>query len=63
MFGRQAFQLGNQFGVPAQREVCLYALFEGGQPQLLEVRDGRLRERLVGEVVERWATPQPEGLT
>ena len=46
-----------------EREVRVDALLERREPQLLEPRDLRLRERLVGEVGERRATPEREGLT
>ena len=49
--------------MPAEGEIRLDPALERGQAQLLEARDRRLRERLVGEVGERWPAPEREGLT
>ena len=59
----ERLELRQHGGVAAERELRLEALLERGEPQLLEPRDRRLRERLVGEVGERCAAPEPERTT
>jgi hypothetical protein len=44
-------------------QICLDSLFDPAKAELLESRDRALRERLVGEVGERFASPQVERLT
>ena len=58
----QPLELGDQRAVPAEREVRLDALLESGDPQLLELRDVQLQGRLVRDVGERGAAPQPQRL-
>src|SRR6266545_8245352 len=58
MLGYQTLELGHQLGMPAECQVCLDALLQRSQPQLLQLRDRRLRERLVGELVQRRTSPQ-----
>ena len=49
--------------MPAEGEIRFDPALERGQAQLLEARDRRLRERLVGEVGERRPAPERERLT
>ena len=56
------FQLADQLRVAAQRELGLDALLDGGQVKLLKPGDLALRKRLVRELGERRAAPQPERL-
>ena len=58
----ERLELGDEPAVLAERELGLDALLERGEAQLLEPRDRRRRERLVGEVGERRAAPQRERL-
>jgi len=60
MLGDQPLELGHQLGMPAQCQVCLDALLQRSQPQLLQLRDRGLRERLVGELVQRRTSPQSQ---
>jgi hypothetical protein len=46
--------------VTAERQVGLDAVLERGEPEFLEPPRLRLGERLVGEVCERRAAPEPE---
>jgi hypothetical protein len=62
MLGDQPLELGHQLGMPAQCQVCLQALLQRSQSQLLQLRDRGLRERLVGELVQRRTPPQPQRL-
>ena len=56
----ERLQLADQLGVAAEREVGLDALFERRQLQLVQARDLRLCERLVGEVGQGGAPPEGE---
>ncbi len=58
----ERLQLGDELGVPAEREIGLDPLLDDDGPQFLEPRDLRLRERLVDEVGEGWPTPERERL-
>jgi hypothetical protein len=60
MVGDQALELADEVRMASEREVGLDPLFEGTQAQLLQPRDLRLGKRLVGEVVQRRSSPQPE---
>ena len=62
VLGGEPLEPGHRHGVPSEREVGVHGELDGAQPQLLELRDLGLGERLVGEVRERLAAPQPEGL-
>ena len=57
---RERLELGDQPAVLAERQFGLDALLERGEPQLVEPRDRRHGERLVGEVRERRPPPQRE---
>ena len=59
----ERLELADHLRVAAERQVCVDALFERDQAQLVEPRDLLLGERLVGEVRQRWAAPQREPLT
>ena len=61
--GDELLQLSHDVRVPAEGKIGLDPALERGQAQLLEPRDRRLRERLVGEVGKRWPAPEREGLT
>jgi len=56
----QRFELGNDFGMAAERQVGVDAELEGRQTNLLESRDRRLRERLVGQIRQRRTAPERE---
>ena len=60
MLGDEAVQLGGHVVVPAEREIGLDPLLDCREPELLEPRDLALRERVVGEVRQRWAAPDLE---
>jgi hypothetical protein len=55
-------QLGDQLAIASERQIRLHPLLERGQLELLQLRDRRLRERLVGEVRQRRTPPQPQRL-
>ena len=57
VLGHQRLELADHVVVPAEREVRLDAVGEGGEPKLLEPGDRRLGKGLVGEVGERRPTP------
>ncbi len=57
---RQGLQLPGERRMPAAGEVGVEAALQRDQPQIVEPRDLRLRERLVGEVGERRPAPQGE---
>ena len=59
----ERLELADDLDVAAEREVGLEPALEGGQTQLLEACDRRLRERLVGNVGERRTAPEAEGLS
>ncbi len=58
----ERLQLGDELGVPAEREIGLDPLLEHDRAELLEPGDLGLRERLVQEVRERGAAPEAERL-
>ena len=62
MAGDLRLELADQLGAAAQREIGLDPVLERRQPLLLEPRDLRLRERLVGHVGQRRAAPDRERL-
>ena len=62
MFEQQRFELANQLGVPAEREIRLDALLESNLAQLLEACDFRGHEALVREICKRGAPPERERL-
>jgi hypothetical protein len=53
---------GHEFGMAAQCEQRVPPLLAHDQAHLLEARDLRLRERLIAEVGERRAAPEPDRL-
>jgi hypothetical protein len=55
-------QLADQLAVAPERQIRLDPLLQGSKPELLQLRDRWLRERLVGEVRQRRPAPQPERL-
>ena len=59
MLGEQMLELTDQRGVPAGGQVGVDPRLQRGQALLLEARDVRRRERLVGEI-RKWRSP-PEG--
>ena len=58
----EGFELRHELGVAAERKVCVHALLHRCDPQLLEAGDVGLGERLVGEIHERRAAPEGEGV-
>src|SRR5580704_2211216 len=62
MLADERLKLADQPRVLAQRELRLDSLLQSGQPGFLEPRDLWLCERLVREIREGRATPQPERL-
>ena len=59
MLANQSLKLADEFGVEATGEVLFDALFEAGEPELLEPVDLDPGEALVFELGER--RPAPEG--
>jgi hypothetical protein len=53
MLRDQGVELGHQLGVPAEHQVRLDALLDGGEPPLVQARALRLQRALVGEIAER----------
>ena len=60
--GDQLLELGDQFAVPAERQLRLDPLLESGEAQLLQPGDLARGERLVREVGQRRSPPQRERL-
>jgi hypothetical protein len=60
--GGQALELGDDLVVPAECQVGLDSALERRQARLLEAGDLGLGERLVGQVGERGAAPQRQGI-
>ena len=60
MVPHESFELSQHGSVAAERELCVEALLERREPQLLEPRDRGLCERLVREIGERRPSPEPE---
>ena len=56
-------ELADELGVPPEGQVGLDPILERGGALLLEPSDMRLRERLVGQIGERRAAPEAEGVT
>jgi hypothetical protein len=61
--GDERFELGDERSVAAELELCFEQLLPRGGAKLFEAGDLRLRERLEGEVGERWPPPESERLT
>ena len=62
LFADEPLQFGHELRMPAAGEVGLDPLFDSVESKGLEAGDLALREVLVGEVRQRRATPQREGL-
>ena len=60
MAADQLLELGDDLGVPAERQVRVDPLLERVQPLLLEPRDLGAREPVARHVGERRSAPQPE---
>ena len=58
MSANEPFELGDDGCMPAEGEVGVDAIFECRQPLLLESRDLRSSERLLGKVGESGASPE-----
>ena len=56
----QRGQLANNVALAPERKIRVDALLQGAQMQILELRDRRLREGLVGKVGQRRPTPQSQ---
>jgi hypothetical protein len=62
MLGDQGLELADELRVFSEHELGFDPRLERHQPQLLEPRDLGLRERLVGDVVERRTAPERQGV-
>ena len=62
VLGSERLELADELPIPAESEVDLDAQLERGKPDLLEPRDRRLGEALVGDVRERRSPPQRQRL-
>ncbi len=60
--GDESFELADQRRMPARSEIEVDTGLEHRQAALVEPRSGGLRERLVGKVCERGATPERKRL-
>jgi len=58
--GDRRLELRDQLGVPARCEVRVEPCLERREPELFQARDLGLRERLVRQVRERRAAPEPK---
>ena len=58
----EILELADELGVAPDREVGVDAGLDGGEPQPVQAGDVRLGERLVGEVGQRLAAPQRQGV-
>ena len=58
----QRFQLGDELGVSAEREIGVDPVLEGGDMQLVQAPDLVLGEALVGEIRQGKAAPELERL-
>src|SRR5918996_4741518 len=63
MLRNQRLQLAGQLPVHTPAEFGFDAILERSDAELLETRDRRLRERLVGEIGERRTPPQGKPLS
>jgi hypothetical protein len=61
-FGGQLDQLGDPLGVPAEAQIELDALFQGGQPLLDQTRNDVAVQEVAGHVRQRFAVPQRQRL-
>src|SRR5215208_6108006 len=62
MLTHELLQRGDEPAVLAEPELRLDAVLDAGEPQLLEPRDRRRRERLIGQVGEGWPPPERQRL-
>ena len=62
MLGDEPFELADEIGVAAESEVGLDSLLERAETELLQPRCLGFRERLIGELVQRWASPESQGV-
>jgi len=62
MLRHERLQLADQVGVAAECEVGIDARAEADEAQLVEALGRTGRERLVADVLQRRAAPQPERL-
>jgi hypothetical protein len=62
VLGDQLLELGDEIVLAPECEVSLDARLERDESQLLEPVDRRLGERLVREVLQRGAAPEPKSL-
>ena len=62
MGGDELLQLADELRVAAERELGVDPPLDRGEPDLLEPLDRGPRERLVREIGERRAAPEPERL-
>jgi hypothetical protein len=59
----QSLELSDNIAVAPELKVRLDPILECAEPQLVETRRFGARERLVGDIVERRATPKRKGFT
>src|SRR5712691_6503979 len=62
MLLHKRFELADEGGVPADREIGLDPVLDRRQPQLIEPRDLVLRKTLVSEVRERRPAPESKSV-
>ena len=62
VFGDQAFEFGDELGVPAEPQVEVDAVFQGPEPFLGEPGDGRVPQPVAGDAVQGGSAPVGEGL-
>jgi hypothetical protein len=62
VLAHERLQLADDGGGASEREVRLDPLLEGAEPELLEAGDLGLSKRFVGELTQRGAAPQSNGL-
>ena len=62
MLGDQALELADELAVATEGEIRVDAVLERGQVELVEPADLSLRPRFVGELGERRAAPELEGI-
>ena len=62
MLGHQCLELPDQLVVTPEREISVEPELDRYQPDLLEPGDRRLGEALIGEIRQRWTSPEREGV-
>ena len=62
MLGHQCLEFPDQIVVTPEREVSVEPELDCSQPDLLEPGDRRQGEALIGEIRQRWTSPEREGV-